>query len=52
MTLEMGGLLWHPELQGQKQVLEKMKPNTYELIQRIKETLDPNGIMNPGNWSK
>ncbi len=51
-TLEMGGLLWHPELKGQKQMLDKMDPNTYELIQRIKETLDPNGIMNPGNWSK
>jgi glycolate oxidase len=50
LTLELGGLLWHPELSAQKQVVEKMDPNTYELISKIKKTLDPNDIMNPGNW--
>jgi glycolate oxidase len=30
--------------------MEKMEPNTVELIRKIKKTLDPNGIMNPGNW--
>jgi glycolate oxidase len=50
LTLELGGLLWHPELRAQKQVVEKMDPNTYELINRIRKTLDPNDIMNPGNW--
>jgi FAD/FMN-containing dehydrogenase len=27
-----------------------MDPNTAGLIKKIKSALDPNGIMNPGNW--
>jgi len=30
--------------------LEKMDPNTVQLIKKVKRLLDPNGIMNPGNW--
>jgi len=51
LVLELGGLLWKPELPGQKLMMEKMDPNTLELMKRVKKTLDPNGIMNPGNWS-
>lgn len=51
MTLELGGIPWKAELSAQKQILEKMEPNTFELMKRIKKVLDPNGIMNPGNWS-
>ncbi len=49
-TLEMGGMIWKGEKSAQQMVLEKMNPNTAELIQRVKGLLDPKGIMNPGNW--
>ncbi|MFO8102395.1 MAG: FAD-binding oxidoreductase [Dehalococcoidia bacterium] len=51
-VLEVGGIPWKAEVEMQRLISQKMNPNTYELIQRIKSTLDPNGIMNPGNWSK
>jgi glycolate oxidase len=34
----------------QKLVMERMYPNTLKLFKKVKELLDPNGIMNPGNW--
>ena len=49
-ALDLGGIIWKPELQAQELMLEKMDPNTRELMRRIKKALDPNGIMNPGNW--
>ena len=51
MVLELGGIPWKPEVAAQKQILEKMDPNTFELMKKIKKTLDPNDIMNPGTWS-
>ena len=50
LILELGGVLWKAELLGQKLMMEKMDPNTLELMRKIKKLLDPNGIMNPGNW--
>jgi FAD/FMN-containing dehydrogenase len=50
LTLELGGLVWKPELSAQKLILEKMDANTRQLMDRIKKALDPNDIMNPGNW--
>lgn len=50
MILELGGILWKTELPGQKLMMERMTPNTLELMRRVKKLLDPNGIMNPGNW--
>jgi FAD/FMN-containing dehydrogenase len=29
-----------------------MDPETFALMGRIRSVLDPNGIMNPGNWEK
>ena len=49
-TLEIGGMIWKGEADAQKLVMKKMDPNTAALIQKIKKTLDPRGIMNPGNW--
>jgi glycolate oxidase len=49
-TYELGGVVWKGEVGAQKLAMEKMDPNTAELIQRVKRLLDPNGIMNPGNW--
>ncbi len=49
-TYELGGMVWKGEVGAQKLTMEKMDPNTAALIQRVKRLLDPNGIMNPGNW--
>lgn len=50
LILDLGGVLWKAELPGQKLMLERMDPNTLELMIKVRKTLDPNGIMNPGNW--
>jgi glycolate oxidase len=50
LVLELGGTIWKPGLYGQKLLKERLDPNTLELMRKIKELLDPNGIMNPGNW--
>ena len=50
LVLELGGIPWKTELAGQKLVVEKMDPNYKNLLKTIRNVLDPNGIMNPGNW--
>ena len=50
LILELGGVLWKAGLPGQKRLIERMDPNTLDLMHRIRRLLDPNGIMNPGNW--
>jgi glycolate oxidase len=49
-SLNVGGVPWKPEVPAQKMIMERMDRNTLELMKRIKKLLDPNGIMNPGNW--
>ena len=49
-ALEMGGIPWKPNFMEQKMTMEKMDKNALKLLQMIKQTLDPQGIMNPGNW--
>lgn len=51
-ALEIGGIPWKAELPAQKQIIEKMDPDTFAFIGRIRSMLDPNHIMNPGNWEK
>jgi len=50
LVMELGGVIWKPGTYGQKLVLERLDPNTRELMKKIKGFLDPKGIMNPGNW--
>ena len=50
LALELGGMVWRPEVSAQQLMLRKMDPNTVELMRRVKRLLDPNGIMSPGNW--
>ena len=49
-VLELGGIPWKAELHAQKLILEKLNPNYKNLFKAIRDALDPNGIMNPGNW--
>ena len=49
-VLKIGGVYWKPTVAEQKLAIEKMDPNTRYLMKMIKDSLDPNGIMNPGNW--
>ncbi|HBF42218.1 MAG TPA: hypothetical protein DDW42_01060 [Desulfobacteraceae bacterium] len=49
-TLDLGGMVWKGEVGAQRLTMERMDPNTVELIKKVKRMLDPNGIMNPGNW--
>jgi len=49
-VLGIGGIPWKAEAPAQKQIIAKMDPNTFSLMKRLREALDPRGIMNPGNW--
>jgi glycolate oxidase len=50
LALELGGIPWKVELDGQQLVLQKMDPSYKKVLKIIKTALDPNNIMNPGNW--
>jgi len=50
LALELGGIPWKAELEGQRLTLGKMDPSYKKLMKTIRSTLDPNGIMNSGNW--
>jgi glycolate oxidase len=49
-VLKIGGLYWKPTVDEQRLAIQHMDPNTWKLMEMIKRNLDPNGIMNPGNW--
>ncbi|MDQ1333716.1 MAG: FAD-binding PCMH-type protein, partial [Thermodesulfobacteriota bacterium] len=49
-ALEAGGVFWKATVDEQRMAMEKMDPVTLGLMQMIKQQMDPNGIMNPGNW--
>lgn len=50
LALALGGIPWKAELSGQQLILEKMDSNYKKLFNTIRSILDPNQIMNPGNW--
>jgi len=50
LVLKLGGIPWKAEMAGQKLIIEKMDPTYKMLLKTIRNILDPNGIMNPGNW--
>ncbi|RJP75685.1 MAG: FAD-binding oxidoreductase [Candidatus Abyssobacteria bacterium SURF_17] len=50
VALEMGGIPWKAEEPAQQLILKQMNPETIKLMNKIRAVLDPNGIMNPGNW--
>lgn len=50
LALELGGIPWKAGVYGQRLIMERMDPNTLNLLKRVKALLDPNGVMNPGNW--
>lgn len=49
-VVEMGGVPWKAEEPAQKEILKKMHPEMANLMNRIRDALDPGKIMNPGNW--
>ncbi len=49
-ALDLGGIPWKPNVSEQAMAIQRMDPSTLSLMKMVKENLDPNGIMNPGNW--
>jgi glycolate oxidase len=49
-VLEMGGIPWKAEINAQQLILDKLDTNYKKLFKSIRSALDPNEIMNPGNW--
>jgi glycolate oxidase len=47
---EYGALPYKTPVWAGKMILEHSDPNTVELMKKIRKTMDPNQIMNPGRW--
>ncbi|MBY9016161.1 MAG: FAD-binding oxidoreductase [Candidatus Lokiarchaeota archaeon] len=50
LALDLGGIPWKSELDGQKLILERIDPSYKKLMKTFQNALDPNKIMNSGNW--
>ena len=51
-VVAMGGIPWKAEAPAQKEIIRHMDPNMFDMMRRVRSVLDPNGIMNPGNWEE
>jgi FAD/FMN-containing dehydrogenase len=47
---EQSAMPYKTPLWATKTILERCDPNWVKLFKKVKKTLDPNGIMNPGRW--
>jgi len=51
-VLNLGGVPWKAEAPAQQEIIRRMDPAMFETMRRIRAVLDPNAIMNPGNWER
>jgi glycolate oxidase len=51
-VVALGGVPWKAEAPAQKEIIRNMDPNMFDVMRRVRTVLDPNGIMNPGNWEE
>jgi len=51
-VLAIGGIPWKAEEPAQKKIINQMDSSTFNFMNQIRYLLDPNQIMNPGNWEK
>jgi glycolate oxidase len=49
-VVAMGGIPWKSEVPAQQEIIRNMDPNMVAMMRRVRAILDPNRIMNPGNW--
>jgi glycolate oxidase len=51
-VVALGGVPWKAEAPAQQEIIDRMDPAMFAMMRRIRSVLDPNGIMNPGNWER
>lgn len=50
MILHQKGIIWKPSIESQKKMLKSMDAGMKTLVTKIKHSLDPGNVFNPGNW--